>query len=164
MFPNIKASLVLFLNRCHVLAALLFLVGVSSLLLAVLLFQAALLGVVAEGASQLAAEGVAALLADRVSTGDLLIFGLGVLLAKIGANGLGQEPQEEGEDPGGETKDDCDQPVDAMKAILADFHGRTSELNNDALSNANEDEHNDEHSVVKNTLEDVLVIIDDSSV
>jgi hypothetical protein len=87
-------SLEFLLNRCLVLHALLLLVGVSSLLVAVLSSETSLLRVVTERTSELASEG-AVLLAKSRSMNGALIVGLVVLLAELGADSLRKEPEEE---------------------------------------------------------------------
>jgi hypothetical protein len=72
----------------------LLLVGVSSLLVAVLSSETSLLRVVTERTPELASEG-AVLLAKSRSMNGALIVGLVVLLAELGADSLRKEPEEE---------------------------------------------------------------------
>jgi len=97
---------------------------------------------------------LAAILLDHALGGILLILGL-VLLAKLGAEVVRDKLEDEGSDPGSETKDAGNEPVVTMKAATSDLHGIASELDDDALGSRDKYEDDAEGEVVEDALEDV---------
>lgn len=106
---------------------------------------------------------LAAVLLDHALGGILLTLGL-VLLAKLGAEVVRDELEDEGSDPGSETKDAGNEPVVAVKAPTGDLHGIATELDDDSLGNSDEYEDDAESEVVGDTLEDVEPVIDHAGI
>jgi hypothetical protein len=97
---------------------------------------------------------LAAILIDHALGSILLILGL-VLLAELWAEVVRDKLEDEGSDPGSETKDTGNEPVVAMKAATSDLHGIASELDDDALGYRDKYEDDTEGEVIKDSLEDV---------
>jgi hypothetical protein len=75
---------------------------------------------------------LAAILLDHALGSILLILGL-VLLAELWAEVVRDKLEDEGSDPGSESKDAGNEPVVTMKAATSDLHGIASELDDDTL-------------------------------
>jgi hypothetical protein len=97
---------------------------------------------------------LAAILLDHALGSILLILCL-VLLAELWAEVVWDKLEDEGSDPGSETKDAGNEPVVTMKAATSDLHGIASELDDEALCSRDKYEDDAEGEVVKDALEDV---------
>jgi hypothetical protein len=75
---------------------------------------------------------LAAILLDHALGSILLILGL-VLLAELWAEVVRDKLEDEGSDPGSESKDAGNEPVVTMKAATSNLHGIASELDDDTL-------------------------------
>ena len=134
--------------------------------MALLLSQTALLGVSSERASKDSSEA-ASLAADAILLGALsgvLVAGLVALLSEFGHDCLRNEPHDEGNYPGCHTKDGCYDPMRVVKSMVANLHSFSANFHNDHLSNDDANEDEAENGVSVNTAEDVLIIVNDSSI
>ena len=134
--------------------------------MALLLSQTALLGVSSERTSKDTSEA-ASLAADAILLGALsgvLVAGLVALLSEFGHDCLRNEPHDEGHNPGCHTKDACYDPMIDVNSFVANLHSFTADLDNDHLSNDDAYEDDAENGVFVNTAEDVLIIVNDSSI
>jgi hypothetical protein len=87
--------------------------------------------------------------------GSILLIICLVLLAELGKEIVRDKLEDEGSDPGSETKDAGNEPVVTMKAATSDLHGIASELDDYALGYRDKYEDDAEGEVVKYALEDV---------
>jgi hypothetical protein len=109
-------------------------------------------------------EALSPVLSKIKDIGLVFVERISLLRTELRTEGVRYELKHEGPNPGDETKDYSDKPVLPRETTKGALHGSSTEFSNHSLTSRDKEPDKGEHPVSVDTLENVLFVVNFSSI